>query len=206
MSQQDNSVPQFSSFEIERQARIKRSVVIQALARGTMRAFAKWLRSLVLRSTQLTRRLAARRRTYGDIRELQRFDDRMLVDISIATDRRAQFDGQIAAVNAQVLSRASLLSIVAFRLLATASICLAMAGPTVAESATVVSPICAAADLRFVTLIEAHGEAQDVAAEILAQAFFTVMEARRACNQGRIESAIKLYESIPLPAVTSLRR
>jgi hypothetical protein len=81
-----------------------------------------------------------------------------------------------------------------------------MAGPTVAESATVVSPICAAADLRFVTLIEAHGEAQDVAAEILAQAFFTVMEARKACNQGRIESAIKLYESIPLPAVTSLRR
>ena len=108
MSQQDNSVPQFSSCEIERQARIKRSVVIQALARGTMRAFAKWLRSLVLRSTQLTRRLAARRRTYSDIRELQRFDDRMLPNISIATDRRAQFDGQIAAVNAQVLSRASL--------------------------------------------------------------------------------------------------
>jgi hypothetical protein len=65
-----------------------------------------------------------------------------------------------------------------------------MAGPTVAESATVVSPICAAADLRFVTLIEAHGEA-----EILAQAFFTVMEARKACNQGRIESAIKLMRA-----------
>jgi uncharacterized protein YjiS (DUF1127 family) len=160
MSQKDNSVPQFSSFEIERQARIKRSVVIQALARGTMRAFAKWLRSLVLRSTKLTRRLAARRRTYSDIRELQRFDDRMLADIGIATNRRAQFDGQLPAVNAQVLSSASL-SIVAFRLGATASICLAMAGPPVAESATVVSPICAEADLRFVTLIEAHGEAQD---------------------------------------------
>jgi uncharacterized protein YjiS (DUF1127 family) len=104
MSQKDNSVPQFSSFEIERQARIKRSVVIQALARGTMRAFAKWLRSLVLRSTKLTRRLAARRRTYSDIRELQRFDDRMLADIGIATDRRAWFDGQLPTVNAQVLS------------------------------------------------------------------------------------------------------
>jgi hypothetical protein len=138
MSQQDNSVPQFSSCEIERQARIKRSVVIQALARGTMRAFAKWLRSLVLRSTQLTRRLAARRRTYSDIRELQRFDDRMLPNISIATDRRAQFDGQIAAVNAQVLSRASLLSIVAFRLLGTASICLAM----VAQRWRKARPLC----------------------------------------------------------------
>jgi hypothetical protein len=35
------------------------------------------------------------------------------------------------------------------------------------------------------------------AAEILAQAFFTVMGARKVRNQGRIESAIKLYESIP---------
>jgi hypothetical protein len=32
------------------------------------------------------------------------------------------------------------------------------------------------------TLIEAHGEAQDVAAETLAQAFFTVVEARKAMN------------------------
>ena len=205
MSEKDNSAP-LLSFEIERQARIKRSLFIQALVRGTMRAFAEWLRRLILRSTQLARRLAARRRTYCDIRELRQFDDRMLAHIGIIADRRARFDGQLPAVNAQVLSRANLLPIVAFRLWATASICLAMAGPTVAESATVVSPICAAADLRFVTLIEAHGEAQDVAAEILAQAFFTVMEARKACNQGRIESAIKLYESIPLPAVTSLRR
>ena len=186
MSEKDNTAP-LLSFEIERQARIKRSLFIQALVRGTMRAFAEWLRRLILRSTQLARRLAARRRTYCDIRELRQFDDRMLADIGIIADRRARFDGQLPAVNAQVLSRASLLSIVAFRLWATASICLAMAGPTVAESATVVSPICAAADLRFVTLIEAHGEAQDVAAEILAQAFFTVMEARKACNQGRIE-------------------
>src|SRR4029453_16209362 len=119
-------------------------------------------------------------------------------------DRGAQFDGQIAAVNAQIPSRASLLSIVTFRLCAAASICLATAGATVAESATVVSPICAAADLRLTTLIEAHGEAQDVAPEILAQAFFTVMEARKACHQGHVEPAIQLYESIPLPAVTSL--
>jgi hypothetical protein len=84
---------------------------------------------------------------------------------------------------------------------------LGTAGATVAGSATVVSPICAAADLRLITLIEAHGEAQDVAAEILAQAFFTVMEARKACNQGQIEAAIELYESIPLrPGLSQLRR
>jgi hypothetical protein len=33
----------------------------------------------------------------------------MLGDIGVTTDRSAQFHGQIAAVNAQILSRASLL-------------------------------------------------------------------------------------------------
>jgi len=94
MSEKDNSVPP-SSFEIERRARIKRSLVIQACVRGIVRAFAEWSRSLVLRSIQ--RRLAAKRRIYIDIRELQQFDDRMLADIGITMDRGAKFDGQIAA-------------------------------------------------------------------------------------------------------------
>jgi uncharacterized protein YjiS (DUF1127 family) len=108
MSEKDSSVPPLS-FEIERQARIKRILVIQACVRGTVRAFAEWLRSLVLRSTRSARRLASKRHIYSDIRELQQFDDRMLADIGVTTDRGAQFDGQIAAVNAQILSRANLL-------------------------------------------------------------------------------------------------
>ena len=55
----------------------------------------------------------------------------------------------------------------------------------------------------FGPLIEAHGEAQDVAAETLAQAFFTVMEARKACNHGQVKAAIKLYEGISLHPVMS---
>ena len=66
-------------------------LVIQACIRGTVRAFAEWLRSLVLQSTQLARRLASKRCIYSDIREL---DDRMLADIGITPDRGAQFDGQ----------------------------------------------------------------------------------------------------------------
>src|SRR5262245_12437624 len=124
----------------------------------------------------------------------------MLADIGVTLDRGPQFDGQIAAVNAQSLSRAS---IVAFQLCAAASICFVTGGATVAESATSWSPICAEVDLRLVTLIEAHGEAQDVAPEILAQAFFTVMEARKACHQEQVEEAIKLYESIQLPGAIS---
>jgi hypothetical protein len=60
-----------------------------------------------------------------------------------------------------------------------------------------------AADLRLVTLIEAHGEAQDVAPKVLAQAFFTVLEARKTCNQGQVEAAMELYRSIPLGSVIS---
>jgi uncharacterized protein YjiS (DUF1127 family) len=198
MSEKDNSVPQMP-FEIERQARIKRSIVIRACVRSILRAFAERLRIVV----RLASRPAAKRRICSDIRELQQFDDRVLADIGVTTDRGGQFDGQIAAVNAQILSRATLLSIVAFRLCAVASICLATGAALVAESATVVSPICAAADLRLTTLIEAHGEAQDVAPEILAQAFFTVLEARKACNQGQIEAAMELYRSIPLRSVIS---
>jgi len=198
MSEKDNSVPPLS-FEIKQQARTRRSLVIWVWVRGTVCALAEWLRS---RSTQLSRRLAARRCICSDIRELQRFDDRLLADIGVSPNIGAQ-EGRIAAVNARILSWASLLSIVAFRLCAVASICLATAGATLAESTTVVSPICAAADLRLTTLIEAHGEAQDVAPEILAQAFFTVMEARKACHEEQVEEAIKLYESIPLRAAIS---
>jgi hypothetical protein len=107
MSEKGNSVPPLS-FEIEWQARIERILVIQACVRGTVRVFAERLRGFVLRGTQPARRLALKRRIYGDMRELQQFDHRMLEDI-VTTDRGAQFDGQIAAVNAQILSRANLL-------------------------------------------------------------------------------------------------
>jgi hypothetical protein len=122
-------------------------------------------------------------------------------------------DGQVVAVKPQTRwrRRRSLFWMTALRLLAVAgasflaaaSASFATAGAMAVEATTVPSPICNAADVRVVTLIEAHGEAQDVPAEILAQAFFTVLEARKACNQGQVEAAMKLYESISLRPVTS---
>ena len=96
MSEKDNSVPPLS-LEIER-ARVKCSLVIWACAPGMVRAFTEWFRS-VLRSIQLARRLAAKRRIYIDIRELQQFNDRMLADIGITMNKGAKFDGQIAAAH-----------------------------------------------------------------------------------------------------------
>jgi hypothetical protein len=121
------------------------------------------------------------------------------------TPSGARLGGRIAAAGARIprRRRASLMSAVAFRLWAAAGICLAADGATAAEAA--LSPACAAADRRLLTLIEEHGEAGDVAAETLAKAFFTVLEARKACHQGQVEAALELYESIPLRAITSPR-
>jgi uncharacterized protein YjiS (DUF1127 family) len=83
MSQTHNCAPLFSFFECEQQARIKRNLVIQDCIRGTMRAFAHWLRVLVLRGTRWARGLAAKQRLRSAVRELQRLDDRMLADIGV---------------------------------------------------------------------------------------------------------------------------
>src|SRR5262249_34917095 len=69
--------------ECEQQTRIKRSLVIQACTRGTMRAFAHWLRVLALRATRWARGLSAQQRLRRAVRELHRLDDRMLRDIGV---------------------------------------------------------------------------------------------------------------------------
>jgi hypothetical protein len=111
----------------------------------------------------------------------------------------AQFDGETAALNPQPRPRRRLWT-TAFRLWAAACVSLAFGSAMAAEN---IPEVCLEADLRLTTRIEAHGEAQDVAGEVLAKAFFTVLEARRACNLGHVETAMKLYDSIPLGPVMS---
>jgi hypothetical protein len=69
-----------------------------------------------------------------------------------------------------------------------------MSGATAAEPAGQTQ--CALRDLRIVTAIEAHGAAQDVPATRLADAFFTLMNARAACAAGRTDEALAIYDSI----------
>jgi hypothetical protein len=125
----------------------------------------------------------------------------LLVDVA---QIGAPLDDAIAAVKPQTAPkrRRRLRWMAALRLWAAASACLAFGGAMSAES---IPEVCLEADLRLTTRIEAHGEAQDVAGEVLAKAFFTVLEARRACNQGQVETAMKLYDSIPLgPAISEI--
>ena len=179
MFENENAVRYLWSFELHRQAAIERNLFIQACVRAAVRASAEWLRMLFLWSKRLARGLAAERRRRSAMRELERLDDRMLQDIGV---RRG--DIEFVVRNA----------------VAAALICLPIAGAMAADH---VPLDCVAADLWLTTLIEAHGEAQDVAAETLREAFFTVMEARKACNQGQVDAAMKLYDSIPLRPVVS---
>jgi hypothetical protein len=55
---------------------------------------------------------------------------------------------------------------------------------------------CASRDLRLFMSIEAHGEAQDVPADKLGRAFFTMMNARAACDAGRFDEAFAIYDGI----------
>jgi hypothetical protein len=65
---------------------------------------------------------------------------------------------------------------------------------------------CAVRDLRILTTIGEHGEAQDVAGEDIADAFFTLVKARQTCAAGNITEALAIYESISLAPRRSTKR
>lgn len=75
------------------------------------------------------------------------------------------------------------------------------AAPMVAERTNKFTRTCAERDLRLVTLIESHAEAQDIAAERLFEAYLIMIDARRACREGRESEALAVYDSITFVSV-----
>ena len=72
-------------------------------------------------------------------------------------------------------------------------------GPSRARAAEPVRRTrCAARDLELVTTIETHGEAQDRSGETLNAAFSAMMNARAACDAGRIDQALAIYDAIAM--------
>ena len=65
---------------------------------------------------------------------------------------------------------------------------------------------CAVRDLRILTALGEHGEAQDVAGEDIAAAFFTLLKARAACAAGNIAEALAIYESISIAPGRSAKK
>jgi hypothetical protein len=65
---------------------------------------------------------------------------------------------------------------------------------------------CAVKEIAFTTLIEDHAAADDIPADRLGQAGLTMLRARLACYEGRVEEALALYDSVlNLGPVASIR-
>jgi hypothetical protein len=56
--------------------------------------------------------------------------------------------------------------------------------------------LCAKLDLEVISEIELAAIAQQTPGEKLAAAFFTVMDARNACAEGRYDEALAIYDRI----------
>ena len=78
------------------------------------------------------------------------------------------------------------------------ALCATLSSATLAsaEDARVYPRLCAELDLAAISDIEMAANAQQVAGEKLAAAFFSVMNARNACADGRLSEAIAIYRSI----------
>ncbi|MBX9845350.1 MAG: hypothetical protein K2Z80_26410 [Xanthobacteraceae bacterium] len=57
---------------------------------------------------------------------------------------------------------------------------------------------CAARDLKVLTALGEHGEAQDVPGDIIAAAFFSLVKARAACAAENFTEALAIYDGISL--------
>ena len=56
--------------------------------------------------------------------------------------------------------------------------------------------LCAERDLKLITQLNEHGEAQDVPAADLRNAFLALVDARKICFAGRVEEALTIYDSV----------
>jgi hypothetical protein len=58
--------------------------------------------------------------------------------------------------------------------------------------------VCAARDAKMLMTIEDAGEDRTAPAEMVADAFLTMLKARELCSTGRVREALTVYDSIPL--------
>jgi hypothetical protein len=65
---------------------------------------------------------------------------------------------------------------------------------------------CAVRDLKVLTVLGEHGEAQDIPGDDVAAAFFTLVKARAACAVGNTTEALAIYDSISLVSGRSAKK
>jgi hypothetical protein len=65
---------------------------------------------------------------------------------------------------------------------------------------------CAKSDLKILTMLGEHGEAQDVPGDAIAAAFFSMVKARQACAAGNVAEALAIYEGISVAPGRAAKR
>jgi hypothetical protein len=65
---------------------------------------------------------------------------------------------------------------------------------------------CASRDLKILTALGEHGEAQDIPGDDIAAAFFSMVKARAACAAGNTTEALAIYDSIALVPGRSVKK
>lgn len=75
---------------------------------------------------------------------------------------------------------------------------LSCASAAAQEKAPAHWPVCAELDAAAIWGIEEAGQTQQVSGEKLAAAFFLVMKARSACEEGRLSEAVAIYDDVSL--------
>jgi hypothetical protein len=78
------------------------------------------------------------------------------------------------------------------------------------EQAVRLARECAVKEVAAITVIEDHGEADDLPANRLGEAGQTMLDARLACYAGRVSEALALYDRVlalgPVASTTGQRR
>jgi hypothetical protein len=73
---------------------------------------------------------------------------------------------------------------------------LGLAGSPLARAGSTAAQACASHDLIVLSLIEKHGEAQSLPAQLVADAAMKLLSARAACRDGREAEAIAIYTDL----------
>lgn len=55
---------------------------------------------------------------------------------------------------------------------------------------------CVNRDVAVLTSIEQKGDAGRIGAQVLSDAYFQLLDARRACREGRVDGALAIYDDI----------
>jgi hypothetical protein len=78
----------------------------------------------------------------------------------------------------------------------TGAIVVSAAGSSATAAEQPFATLCALKETKVITLIEEHGDADDLPSDSLSDAGLAMLHARSVCYEGRVSEALALYDNI----------